>query len=284
MKVSKVAIESGFKYEHLLKVIQVELRNNFPEIGPMKISLILNERKVTELGKAIFQFKIDRKATIDGATEENVEAFYGCMRCASFSLSHACSVSPDRPSQCGSSPWWVLKTQALLAPNNPYYKCTVIEKGELLDPVKGEYSGVNTATKERTKGRVERVFMHSIFGHPHTACSCFQNVAYYIPELDGIGLVNRGYNGETPGGWTWTRLANNVAGYQNTDGFATFATSYLKSKKAFQADGGYKRIVWMTSTLKMSAGDSIHEHRKNKIATENEATTLSELKEFLGSS
>jgi acetyl-CoA decarbonylase/synthase complex subunit beta len=284
LKASKEAVESGFKYEHLLKVIQVELRNNFPEIGPMRISVLLNESEVEELGKAIKLFKTERKATIDGATEESVEAFYGCMRCASFSLSHACTVSPDRPSQCGSSPWWVLKTQALLAPDNPYYKCTVIEKGELLDPVRGEYSGANKATKERTNGRVERVFLHSIFGHPHTACSCFQNVAYYIPELDGIGLINRGYNGEAPGGWTWTRLANNVAGYQNTDGFATFATAYLKSKKVFQADGGYDRIVWMTSTLKTLAGDSIPEERRDKIATEKEATTLEELKEFLDSS
>lgn len=284
LKASKGAVDSGFKYEHLLKVIQVELRNNYPEIGPMRVSLLLSESEVKERGKAIKQFKSERKTHIDGSTEETVEAFYGCMRCASFSLSHACSVSPDRPSQCGSSPWWVLKTQALLAPDNPYYKCTIIEKGELLDPVKGEYSGVNKATKERTKGRVERVFMHSIFEHPHTACSCFQNVAYYIPEMDGIGLVNRGYNGEAPGGWTWTRLANNVAGYQNTDGFATFATAYLKSKKAFQADGGYNRIVWMTSTLKTSVGDSIPADRKNKIATEKEATTLGELKEFLGSS
>ena len=284
LKASKAAVESGFKYEHLLKVIQVELRNNFPEIGPMRISLLLNKAEIKDIGKAINQFKTERKAHIDGSTEESVEAFYGCMRCASFSLSHACTVSPDRPSQCGSSPWYVLKTQALLAPDNPYYKCTLIEKGELLDPVKGEYSGVNKATNERTKGRVERVFLHSIFEHPHTACSCFQNVAYYIPEMDGIGLVDRNYKGEAPGGWTWTRLANNVAGYQNKDGFATFATTYLKSTKAFQADGGYNRIVWMTSTLKTSAGDSIPEDRKNRIATEKEATTLSELKEFLGSS
>ncbi len=206
------------------------------------------------------------------------------MRCASFSLSHACTVSPDRPSQCGSSPWWVLKAQALLAPGNVYYKCTLIEKGELIDPEKGEYSGVNKATKERTGGRVERVYLHSIFKHPHTACSCFQNVAYYIPELDGIAMVHRKYAGEAPGGWTWTRLANNVAGYQNPDGFTTFATLYLKSPKFFQADGGYSRVVWMTSSLKTIAGDSISEERGARIATEKDAVSLAELKEFLASS
>jgi len=284
LQVSGGAKEKGFEYEHLVKVIQVELRNKFPEIGPMKISLLLDHVEIEKLGDDIKSFKEERKAHVDGATEESVDAFYGCMRCASFSLSHACTVSPDRPSQCGSSPWWVLKAQALLAPGNPYYNCTLIEKGELIDPEKGEYSGVNKATSERTGGRVERVYLHSIFDHPHTACSCFQNVAYYIPELDGIALVHRNYSGEAPGGWTWTRLANNVAGYQNPDGFTTFATLYLKSSKFFQADRGFDRVVWMTSTLKTIAGDSIPEARKGLIATEKDATTLAELEGFLGSS
>lgn len=284
LKVSEEASQAGFEFGHLLKVIQVELRNKFPEIGPIRISLLLDREEVEKASPNVKLFKEKRKAQVDGATEESVDAFYGCMRCASFSLSHACTVSPDRPSQCGSSPWWVLKAQALLAPGNPYYNCTLVEKGELIDPLRGEYSGVNKATSERTGGRVERVFLHSVFGHPHTACSCFQNVAYYIQELDGIGLVDRRYAGEAPGGWTWTRLANNVAGYQNPDGFTTFATQYLKSPKFFQADGGYDRVVWMTSSLKTIAGDSIPEERRDRIATEKEATTLKELEEFLGSS
>ena len=123
----------------------------------------------------------------------------------------------------------------------------------------------------------------SIFQLPHTACSCFQNVASYIPELDGIALVHRNYSGEAPGGWTWSKLANNVAGYQNPDGFTTFATMYLKSSKFFQADGGYDRVVWMTSKLKTIAGDSIPEERSSRIATEKEATKLAELKEVLSS-
>ncbi|MBT3283919.1 hypothetical protein HOJ44_06890 [Candidatus Bathyarchaeota archaeon] len=283
LQISEGAKEKGFEYEHLLKVIQVEMRNKFPLIGPMKISLLLDHVEVEKLGPGIKSFKEERKAHVEGATEESVDAFYGCMRCASFSLSHACTVSPDRPSQCGSSPWWILKAQALLAPGNPYYNCTLIEKGELIDPERGEYSGINKATSERTKGRVERVYLHSIFQHPHTACSCFQNVAYYIPELDGIALVHRNYSGEAPGGWTWSKLANNVAGYQNPDGFTTFATMYLKSSKFFQADGGYDRVVWMTSKLKTIAGDSIPEERSSRIATEKEATKLAELKEVLSS-
>ena len=74
------------------------------------------------------------------------------------------------------------------------------------------------------------------------------------------------------------------AGYQNPDGFTTFATQYLKYPKFFQADGGYDRVAWMTSSLKTIAGDSIPEEKRARIATEKEAISLAELEEFLGSS
>lgn len=284
LKVSKEALDKGFQYIHLLKVIQVELRNKYPEIGPMRIKLILDHDEVSSRSPAIKAFQSERKQVIDNASDETVDAFYGCMRCASFSLSHACTISPDRPPQCGGSPWYIMKADALLAPNDVYNKNSEIPKGELFDSAKGEYSGVNSYVRDRTEGRVDKVFMHSVFDHPHTACSCFQNIVFYIPEVDGIGLMDRKYDGEAPGGWTWQRLGNNVAGYQNTEGFGTFGTLYLKSEKFFQADGGYARAVWMTSSLKSIAGDAIPEERKGKIATEKDATSLKELKEFLGSS
>lgn len=282
LRVSEKALEQGFRYEHLLKVVQVELRNKYPEIGPMRVKLILDKDQIIALSHEIKTFQEERKKIIDEATDESVDAFYGCMRCASFSLSHACTISPDRPPQCGGSPWYIMKADALLAPNDVYNKNTEIPKGTLLDEAKGEYSGINEATDQRTEGRVNRVFMHSAFQHPHTACSCFQNIVFYIPEVDGLGLMDRKYAGEAPGGWTWTRLGNNVAGYQNIEGFSTFGTLYMKNPKFFQADGGFKRVVWMTSSLKSIAGDSIPEGKR--IATEKEATTLEELEAYLTSS
>jgi len=40
----------------------------------------------------------------------------------------------------------------------------------------------------------------------------------------------------------------------------------------------------MTSSLKKIAGDSIPREKRERIATEKEATSLAELEEFLGSS
>jgi acetyl-CoA decarbonylase/synthase, CODH/ACS complex subunit beta len=150
-----------------------------------------------------------------------------------------------------------------------------IEKGECVDPDKGEYQGVNASTYTRTNGMVDRIYLHSIFGYPHTACSCFQNVAYYIPKVEGIAIMDRGYKGTAPGEMTW--LANLVAGRQYPEGAATIATQYLRSPKFLQADGGYKRVVWMTETLKNFALESIPSEHRSRIQTERNVTTLDEL-------
>jgi acetyl-CoA decarbonylase/synthase complex subunit beta len=278
--ISKKARGAGFSLEHLGKLIITELRNEFPAIGPLRVNFILDDVEEKQLRSEVDVYLEERRALIESASEDNLDSFYGCTRCRSFSLGHACTVTPDRPAQC-SKPWYMLKAYAVLAPGNTYNPCTLIEKGECIDPVKGEYKGVNDSTEERTESRVVRVYLHSIFGYPHTACSCFQNVAYYIPDVDGIAIMDRGYKGNAPGGMTWTKLANMVAGRQYLGGAATIATQYLRSPKFLQADGGYQRVVWMTETLKNFAGDSIPLEYRARIQTEKNATTLDELKENL---
>ncbi len=71
-----------------------------------------------------------------------------------------------------------------------------------------------------------------------------------------------------------------IAGRQNKNGAASFSLAYLKSPKFFQADGGYKRVVWMTSNLKSNANAIIPESIKDKIATEKDVKTIKELKKF----
>ena len=280
--VTKEAVDEGFELEHLGNLIQTELRNEFPKIGPIRVSFILDAQEEAALEPGIQSFVDERTRQIKEANEDSLEYFYGCTRCRSFSLAHACTVTPDRPAQC-SKPWYQLKAYAVLSPNDVYDQCTLVEKGKCIDPIKGEYEGVNTSTESRTEGRVNRVFLHSIFEHPHTACSCFQNVVYHIPEVDGLAIMNRGYEGEAPNGMTWTKLANLVAGRQYEEGAATIATAYLHSKKFLKADGGYNRVVWMTNVLKKTAGNAIPEELRDAIATENEASTLDELKGFLAS-
>jgi len=62
--------------------------------------------------------------------------------------------------------------------------------------------------------------------------------------------MNREYQGDTPVGMTFSSLAGNVGGGQQTPGFMGCGKFFLTSKKFLLADGGIKRLVWMTSELK----------------------------------
>ena len=280
LRVTHEAHEAGFTLDHLGNLVQTELRNDFPQIGPIRVSFITDSKEEARLHAEIRAYTNDRSELINETTEEDLDHFYGCTRCRSFSLGHACTVTPDRPAQC-SKPWYQIKANAVLNAGDVYDRCVLVEKGECLDPVRGEYLGVNESTEERTEGRVSRVYLHSIFGSPHTACSCFKNAVYHIAEVDGLAIMNRGFEGEAPGDMTWTKLGNMLAGRQYKGGAATIATAYLRSRKFLQADGGYQRVVWMSEFLKKAAGDAIPSEIRDSIATENDAHTLKELEVFL---
>jgi acetyl-CoA decarbonylase/synthase complex subunit beta len=280
LNLSWEALESGFNLEHLGGLIITGLRNEFPAIGPVRVTLTLDE-EAERLYSEAQAYARARALKVREATDESEPFFYGCTRCRSFSLAHACTSTPDRPPQCGSRPWYRVKAQAILAPDSIYNPSQVIGKGRCLDEVRGEYVGVNKSTAERTGGRVARVYLHTIFDFPHTACSCLQNIAFYIAEVDGIGLIHRGYPGVTPNGLTWTKLANLIAGRQYGGGAASFSVDYMKSRKFLQGDGGWNRIVWLTETLKKAAGEAIPTRLRESIATESDVTTMEELKNYL---
>jgi len=150
-----------------------------------------------------------------------------------------------------------------------------VKKGRCIDEAKGEFAGANAAVRRLTEGRTARVFLHSIFEHPHTACSCFQGVSFYIAEVDGIGLIDVAYKGRTPDDRNWDDIANGAAGKQSP-GYAAFGREYLRSRKFLQGDGGWQRVVWMPRALKARFAPD-----KAWIATEADVSSLQELHEFL---
>jgi len=56
---------------------------------------------------------------------------------------------------------------------------------------------------------------------------------------------------------------------------------YLRSPKLLQADGGWNRIVWMPNAIKERVKDYIPKEVVDKVATENDAKTMDDLKKFL---
>jgi acetyl-CoA decarbonylase/synthase complex subunit beta len=108
-------------------------------------------------------------------------------------------------------------------------------------------------------------------------------VAFFIPEVDGFGVVNRGYKEVTVNGLPFSTIADSTAGGRQVDGFHGLSIEYMRSPKLLQADGGWNRIVWMPASIKERVKDYIPKELMDKIATEAEAKTVPDLKSFLES-
>ncbi|UCD96077.1 MAG: acetyl-CoA decarbonylase/synthase complex subunit beta, partial [Candidatus Bathyarchaeota archaeon] len=156
-----------------------------------------------------------------------------------------------------------------------------IEKGDMVDTEKGEFSGVNDTVKQKSLGEVTKVCLYTTFGYPHTSCGCFEGAAFYIPEVDGFGLVHRGFQGETVNGLPFSTIADSTAGGRQVDGFHGISIEYMRSPKFLKADGGWNRVVWLPGAVKERVKDFIPKEIVDKVATENDAKTIGELKTFL---
>jgi acetyl-CoA decarbonylase/synthase complex subunit beta len=219
-----------------------------------------------------------RDARARGLSDEEVDTFYACALCQSFAPSHICIITPQRFPNCGAISWFDGRAAARIDPKGSIYP---IAKGECTDAVKGEYTGVNEAAKKGSMGSVHRVWLYTGFGYPHTSCGCFEAVAFYIPEVEGFGIVDRGYRDVTVNGLPFSTMADSTAGGRQVDGFHGISIEYMRSPKFLQADGGYGRVVWMPKDLKERLRAFIPEEVRDRIATEGEATTVPDLKAFL---
>ena len=90
-----------------------------------------------------------------------------------------------------------------------------------------------------------------------TSCGCFEVICAYVPECNGIMAVNREYTGDTPAGMSFSTLAGSVGGGQQTPGFMGCGKVFLTSRKFLHAEGGHKRLVWMTKGLKKMLGEDL---------------------------
>jgi acetyl-CoA decarbonylase/synthase complex subunit beta len=128
---------------------------------------------------------------------------------------------------------------------------------------------------------VNRVWLYSAFGYPHTSCGCFEGIAFYIPEADGFGIVLRGFRDVTVNGLAFSTMADSTAGGRQIDGFHGISVEYMRSTKFMHADGGWERVVWMPHETKERLRDFIPSAVYPAIATEKDAGSIGELRTFL---
>lgn len=283
IRISNNAADKGFSLEHFGKILHARYHADFGAIvDKVQVTIYTDPEKHREwLTKARHAYDYRNKRLAD-LTDDKVDEFYSCTLCQSFAPNHVCVVSPERLGLCGAYNWLDCKASFNINPTGPNQP---IKLGKVIDPIKGYWVGTNDYAKVGSHGVVEEVSMYSIMENPMTACGCFECIVMLIPEANGVMVVSREDTSMTPAGMTFSTLAGIAGGGLQTPGVMGVGKYYLISPKFISADGGFKRIVWMSSVLKTTMSEEFkavteREGDPNlleKIADERNVTTVDEL-------
>ncbi len=255
IRISNAAFEKGFRLEHFGKILHARYHADFGAIVDKVQVTLYTDPKEVEAWLATAREAYDfRNKRLEDLTDNAVDEFYSCTLCQSFAPDHVCIVSPERLGLCGAYNWLDCKASFSINPTGPNQP---IKLGKLVDGVKGYWTGTNDYAKIGSHGSVQEISMYSIMENPMTACGCFECIVMLIPEANGVMIVSREDTSMTPAGMTFSTLAGMAGGGLQTPGVMGVGKYYLISPKFISADGGLKRVVWMSSVLKETMGDEL---------------------------
>ncbi|RLG96215.1 CO dehydrogenase/CO-methylating acetyl-CoA synthase complex subunit beta [Candidatus Bathyarchaeota archaeon] len=279
MRLSKKSYKKGFNSLKIFAKILFRLyKSEMSFIEKMQITFITDAEKVKEMYPETINIYDERDAKARGMSDDDVDVFYGCSLCQSFAPTHLCVITPQRYANCGAISWFDGKATDKVDPKGPVFQ---IPKGAIIDSLTGEYEGVNKVIREKSLGEIARVQLYTGFGYPHTSCGCFEGCAFYIPEVDGYGVVHRNYRDKTVNGLDFVTISDLTAGGRQVDGFHGLSIEYMRSPKFMQADGGWDRFVWMPEDIMERIKEFMPPEIVPKIATEKTVSSLDELKIWL---
>jgi len=254
-RISDEAKEKGFKFKHFGSIIHAKLHSEFSKL-------------------------------VDKVQVKIYTTFYSCTLCQSFAPNHVCIITPERSGLCGAYNWLDGKAAHKITPTGPNQP---VKKGKVIDPLKGQWQGINEFVYVNSNKTVEFFNAYSIIEYPMTSCGCFECISCVLPSTNGIMIVYRDYAGMTPSGMKFSTLAGMVGGGVQTPGFMGHSKQYVGSKKFVMAEGGHKRIVWMNKQLKEELAPILQQIGEEEgidnflemIADETVAVTEEEVLEYI---
>jgi acetyl-CoA synthase len=283
IRISTNAADKGFNLEHFGKILHARYHSDFGAIvDKVQVTIYTDPEKLPDWLSKARQAYDHRNKRLADLTDDRVDEFYSCTLCQSFAPNHVCVVSPQRLGLCGAYNWLDCKASFSINPTGPNQP---IKLGKMMDPLKGYWQGTNDYAKIGSHGVVQEVSMYSIMENPMTACGCFECIVMLIPESNGVMVVSREDTSMTPAGMTFSTLAGIAGGGLQTPGVMGVGKFYLISPKFISADGGFKRVVWMSSVLKETMAEELKAVAAregdpdliDRIADERHATTVDEL-------
>jgi len=276
MRISKKAVEKGFNDFQMMGTILIRLfKAELNIIEQAQVTIITDADEIDKYYDEAMSIYSARDERARGLHDEDVDMFYGCVLCQSFAPTHACCITPDRTSLCGSINWFDARAVAKVDPKGPIYE---VEPGECKNELAGEYTGVNEMIKKRSLGEIDRIYLYSGIEFPHTSCGCFEAIDFLIPETGiGHGIIDRNHDGVAINGLPFSAMANTTGGGKQAPGFNGIALQYIVSPKYQQYDGGIETVVWMGSSVKNRVYELLPENMRDKIPTEEDVSDLGDL-------
>ncbi|MCX6082946.1 MAG: acetyl-CoA decarbonylase/synthase complex subunit alpha/beta [Chloroflexi bacterium] len=287
IRISNAAADKGFNLSDIGKILHARFHADFGAIvDKVQVTIYTDPiafDKWLETARGTYDFRNKRLADL---TDDRVEEFYSCTLCQSFAPNHVCVVSPQRLGLCGAYNWLDCKASFNINPTGPNQP---IKLGKSIDFKKGYWTGTNEYASMGSHGVVNEVSMYSIMENPMTACGCFECIVMLIPEANGVMIVSREDTSMTPAGMTFSTLAGIAGGGLQTPGVMGVGKFYLISPKFISSDGGFKRVVWMSSVLKETMADEFRvvaeregdSELLERIADERSVGTVDELLAWL---
>jgi acetyl-CoA synthase len=287
VRISKDAFKAGFRLRHFGELLRAEYLSKFPSlVDKVQVTIFTDDEKMVPILEEARKAWSARDERIAGMTDESVDTFYSCTLCQSYAPNHVCIISPERLGLCGAYNWLDGRAAFEINPAGPNQP---VQKGRVIDEIKGQWEGVNEFVYNASNKSVERFNAYSLMEDPMTSCGCFECIIAILPECNGFMIVNREFPGMTPCGMPFTTLAGSVGGGLQTPGFLGIGRLYISSRKFISAEGGQPRIVWMPKELKEDIAERFNKRAAeigmpdliDKIADETVATTSEELLAFL---
>jgi acetyl-CoA synthase len=286
-RVSKDGFAKGLRLKDYGEIIHAKFLSDYPAIvDKVKVTLITDEEEVKKRLTIARKVYDERNRRLESMTDESVDTFYSCLLCQSFAPNHVCMITPERLGLCGAYNWLDGKAAYEIdetGPNQP------VKKLECLDAQKGIWKGINEFVYVNSHKTVKAFSAYSIMDRPMTSCGCFEAIVAYVPECNGVMIVNREFLGDTPVGMTFSTLAGSVGGGAQTPGFIGVGKVFLTSRKFLWAEGGFKRLVWMPKELKeLLKGDLDRRFEEcgfenwfDLIADETSATSANDVRAYM---
>lgn len=287
IRVGEPAVEKGFTLKDIGVILHAKFHQDFGSIlDKVAVTLYTKKEDVDKLTEKARKEYRHRDERVESMTDENVDIFYSCTLCQSFAPSHVCVVSPERTGLCGAYNWMDCKASFQINPTGPNQP---VEKGECLDPVLGQWKGVNDFVFKASRQTVDHYNFYSVVYDPMTTCGCCEAIAAVLPGCNGVMTVNREYSGDTPCGMKFTTLAGVMGGGQSSPGFVGHSKFNVTQRKFIAGDGGLLRLVWMPKNLKEEIRERLVRRGEelgvpdlvDRIADETVGTTEDEVMAFL---